>query len=217
MYRDGVPDEDKKRLYQHARLGPPEMDAINNLKFLGQDVTKVSCCHKYYLYRSLTEKLGQDNKSKRKQLFKQTMMDEAYDISRYQPAIKLMLEVRHFPHIERHVSTPFSLQEHFQGKLDQKAFPYIGAPPPPPTAAKAANNGAPAPTSLRSARPRWTSGAKVKTSQEPRQRAIVFVAGGLTYSEIRSAYVVSQANNKDVFIGAFRPYPFTSMPLLTVL
>lgn len=41
MHRDGVPDEDRKRLYQHARLGPPEMDAINNLTKLGQEVTKV--------------------------------------------------------------------------------------------------------------------------------------------------------------------------------
>ena len=41
MHRDGVPDEDRKRLYQHARLGPPEMDAINNLPKLGQEVTKV--------------------------------------------------------------------------------------------------------------------------------------------------------------------------------
>lgn len=29
----------------------------------------------------------------------------------------------------------------------------------------------------------------------------MFVAGGLTYSEIRAAYKVSEANNKDVFIG----------------
>ena len=54
------------------------------------------------LPRPLTGAQLQDNKSKRKQLFKQTMMDEAYDISRYQPAIKLMLEVRHLPHIRRH-------------------------------------------------------------------------------------------------------------------
>ena len=50
MHRDGVPDEDRKRLYQHARLGPPEMDAINNLPKLGQEVTKVgldsiAACH----------------------------------------------------------------------------------------------------------------------------------------------------------------------------
>lgn len=32
---------------------------------------------------------------------------------------------------------------------------------------------------------------------------MVFVAGGMTYSEIRSAYQVSSANNKDVYLGTF--------------
>ena len=41
MHRDGVPEEDRKRLYQHARLGMPEVDAVNNLSYLGVDVTKV--------------------------------------------------------------------------------------------------------------------------------------------------------------------------------
>lgn len=78
MHRDGVPEEDRKRLYQHAKLGPPEMDAVNNLRHLGQDVTK-------------------DSKGKRKAVFKQPIVEDAYDISRYQPAVKLMLEVRHLP------------------------------------------------------------------------------------------------------------------------
>lgn len=42
MHRDGVPEEDRKRLYQHARLGMTEVDAVNNLVHLGQEVSKVS-------------------------------------------------------------------------------------------------------------------------------------------------------------------------------
>lgn len=34
-----------------------------------------------------------------------------------------------------------------------------------------------------------------------RQRVIVFVAGGMTYSEVRSAYQCSANLNKDVYIG----------------
>lgn len=41
MHRDGVPEGDKKRLYQHARLALHEMDAVNNLAYLGVDVDKV--------------------------------------------------------------------------------------------------------------------------------------------------------------------------------
>jgi syntaxin-binding protein 1 len=43
MHRDGVPEGDKKRLYQHARLALHEMDAVDNLTYLGVNVSKVSC------------------------------------------------------------------------------------------------------------------------------------------------------------------------------
>lgn len=75
MHRDGVPEGDKKRLYQHARLALHEMDAIDNLCYLGVNVSK-------------------DSGKKRKALFKQREEDDAYDISRYQPTVKYMLEVR---------------------------------------------------------------------------------------------------------------------------
>lgn len=41
MYQDGVPESDKKRLYQHARLALHEMDALDNLTYLGVNVSKV--------------------------------------------------------------------------------------------------------------------------------------------------------------------------------
>jgi syntaxin-binding protein 1 len=42
QYRDGVPEEDKRRLYQHARLSMAEQDAVNSLAYLGVRVTRVS-------------------------------------------------------------------------------------------------------------------------------------------------------------------------------
>lgn len=42
MHRDGVPEGDKKRLYQHARLALHEMDAVDNLSYLGINVSKVN-------------------------------------------------------------------------------------------------------------------------------------------------------------------------------
>jgi hypothetical protein len=41
QHRDGVPDEDRRRLYQHARLTLPEQDAINALIHLGVKISKV--------------------------------------------------------------------------------------------------------------------------------------------------------------------------------
>lgn len=42
QYRDGVPEEDKRRLYQHARLNIAEQDAVNSLIHMGARVTRVS-------------------------------------------------------------------------------------------------------------------------------------------------------------------------------
>lgn len=53
-------------------------------------------------------------------------------------------------------------------------------------------------TSLRTARPTW---AKTKTStNEPRQRIIVYMAGGATYSESRACYEISRKAGKDVVL-----------------
>lgn len=41
MYRDGVPEEDRRRLYQHARLSLTDQDSINALVRLGSRVTRV--------------------------------------------------------------------------------------------------------------------------------------------------------------------------------
>lgn len=74
LFRDGVPEEDRKRLFQHAHLALHEMDMVNNLKFLGLDISK-------------------ELKTSRKPALRQRQIEDAYDISRYQPMLKLMLDV----------------------------------------------------------------------------------------------------------------------------
>ena len=57
-------------------------------------------------------------------------------------------------------------------------------------------------TSLRSAKPSWHRGPKAASAREEvRQRIIVFMAGGMTYSEMREAYLLSRSLNKDIIIG----------------
>jgi syntaxin-binding protein 1 len=113
MHRDGVPEEDRKRLYQHAKLGPPEMDAVNNLAHLGQDVTR-------------------DAKSKRKAVFKQPVVEDAYDISRYQPAVKLMVEVRAGP--RRRTESEPAHRSTFPASSIATSFPTSAPRPPRPPA-----------------------------------------------------------------------------------
>lgn len=131
----------------------------------------------------------QDSGKKRKALFKQREEDDSYDISRYQPQLRYMLE------------------EHFAGKLDHSVFPYVRDAPVGSSStlsrssATPAANAPPATGSLRSARPQWTSQRAKRVVDAPRQRVLVFVAGGATYSEVRSVYKLSEAANKDIFLG----------------
>jgi syntaxin-binding protein 1 len=215
MYSDGVPDEDRRRLFQHARLGLAEMDAVNNLVHLGARVVKDPMNSGWDAWFK---------KGKRKQV----SGENEYELSRYQPLVKLMLE------------------DHFAGKLETATYPYVRDGPPEsavgmssmvggasglvssaiggkdsPLGRIGSGNSAagsrPQPSSLRSAKPTWhqkgrpvagtsASSSTLPTGQERgdgnRQRVIVFVAGGMTFSEVRSTYQVSERLAKDVYIGS---------------
>ncbi|KAH7398277.1 Sec1-like protein [Pyrenochaeta sp. MPI-SDFR-AT-0127] len=101
---------------------------------------------------------------------------EDYGLSRFNPALQDVLE------------------EHIRGTLPQDIFPFTKMSPDD---ASMMQDNAPA-ASLRSAKPTW---AKTRlASVEPRQRVIVFVAGGATYSEARACYDVSNKTSRDVFL-----------------
>lgn len=103
---------------------------------------------------------------------------EELSISRFKPAIKSMLE------------------EQLHGTLDQNTFPYTK---PFLDANEGAGLASISQSSLRSAKPTW---ARTRPSaMEPRQRIIVFVAGGATYSESRACYEVSRTHEKDIYLA----------------
>lgn len=86
------------------------------------------------------------------------------------------------------------LQEHMQGTLPSTVFPCTR----PQEGEDIMGQSNVSQSSLRSAKPTW---ARTRPSAvEPRQRVIVFMAGGATYSEARSCYEISQAHNKDVYL-----------------
>lgn len=105
--------------------------------------------------------------------------EEESGLSRYDPALKPMLE------------------EHIRGTLHQGIFPFTKPHLDAAEGLMGAENVSQA--SLRSAKPTW---ARTRPSAlEPRQRIIVFMAGGATYSESRACYEISQSFNKDVFLA----------------
>ncbi|KAK4227843.1 protein transport protein sec1 [Podospora fimiseda] len=97
-------------------------------------------------------------------------------LSRFEPAVKHMLE---------------SL---CGGSLDQTVFPYHEKDVPASDEAEGLHTQG----SLRAGAPRWASANRRQV--ENRQRIIVFVAGGATYSESRACYEVSEKYNRDVYL-----------------
>jgi syntaxin-binding protein 1 len=107
----------------------------------------------------------------------QTPGAEEVLLSRYEPALQSLLEA------------------HADGKVDHNAFPYTK--PPLDLGQEQAQVSA---TSLRAARPTWAK-TKSNVSAENRQRVIIFMAGGATYSESRACYNVGRATGREVFLA----------------
>jgi syntaxin-binding protein 1 len=106
-----------------------------------------------------------------------TAQSEEYALSRFEPMLKIMLD------------------EIVKGTLDQSIFPYM-KPPLDNSDEMAAQ----AQTSLRSAKPTWARNRM--STVENRQRVIVFMAGGATYSESRACYDVSKTGSRDIFLAS---------------
>ncbi|KAI4168071.1 MAG: hypothetical protein LQ343_006670 [Gyalolechia ehrenbergii] len=108
----------------------------------------------------------------------QVPVDES-GLSRFDPALKVVLE------------------ELSRGTLDQKTFPFTK--PHLDAADGLMGQDKVSQASLRSAKPTW---ARTRPStSEPRQRILVFMAGGATYSESRACYEASSSLNKDIFLA----------------
>jgi syntaxin-binding protein 1 len=101
---------------------------------------------------------------------------EDYSLSRFNPALQDMLE------------------DHVRGTLPQDIFPFTKMSPDDPSMGQ---ENIPA-ASLRLAKPTWAKSRL--TNVEPRQRVIVFMAGGATYSESRACYDISSKTSRDVFL-----------------
>lgn len=112
--------------------------------------------------------------------------DYTYEVSRYAPRVKGIL------------------QDSVSGVLDTSAFSTVkgtgAGNSSAPTSAKAA------PVSLRqkitaTAPISASNSASAMSSSIPSRSAVLFVIGGVTYSEIRSAYEVAEATKREVYIG----------------
>jgi syntaxin-binding protein 1 len=104
---------------------------------------------------------------------------EELSLSRYDIGVKQMLE------------------EQIRGTLDPTVFPFT-RPHTETDGGMAAQEMITQQASLRSAKPTW---ARTRSADQPRQRLIVFMAGGATHSEARTCYEISQMYGRDVFLA----------------
>lgn len=166
FYRGGLLNGDIVKLHAHAQLRPEDRDTIDNLELLGSRVRKAL----------------NDSTPRPEPTFpvkaRTGPAEEEVSLSRYQPALRSMLEGQ------------------IQGTLDPVIFP--------PTKPNMEGNGigfdgAAQPTSLRTAnKPTW---ARTRpAANEQRQRILVFMAGGATYAESRACYEVSQHASKEIIL-----------------
>lgn len=120
-----------------------------------------------------------DTKSQFQPLFQakppSTDAQEEYSLSRFKCALKCMLE------------------DHVKNTLDQENFPYTK----PQLVPEGRTENVPQ-ASLRSAKPTWAKSRSA--ASEPRQRVIMFMAGGATYSESRACYETMQESSKDIYL-----------------
>ncbi|KZT07255.1 Sec1-like protein [Laetiporus sulphureus 93-53] len=168
QYRDGVPDEDRRRLYQHARLTVAEQDAVNALVYFGVRISR-----------------GPGDKDTKKKIKQKSSNEEEYELSRFKPLLHSVLD------------------DHVNNRLDPTLFPYVKDFPSLNAAPslRSAPSVQPA-TSLRSAKPSWHRPKAGGAREGVKQRVFVFVAGGMTYSEMREAYLLSKSLNRDIIVGS---------------
>ncbi|ODV79719.1 Sec1-like protein [Suhomyces tanzawaensis NRRL Y-17324] len=191
---------DKMRLvliYGLYRGGLIEADFVKLVKFIGvndrQIISLISRCftNLHKLGFPIVRKDVKDKRSE-KEMFHTITNEGTYNTSRFGPGIKR------------------ALQGASKYQLDEEEFPYFRDKPLEDDVPTSGSSTPTQPnTSLRNSRIKasWAqSSTRINLSlsslMRPKQRIFCYVAGGITYSEIRSIYELSQATNKDFYIGS---------------
>lgn len=195
-------------LYAIFRGGLIELDFIKLLTFIGVN-EEHEFFHSFMILFKNIGMLGiniikEDPKTKpfKKVWFSDTIIDDpnVFDTSRYIPAVGNILS--------KIITNPLL--------LDEESFPYVKDKPIELLDEEELGEGphlaTQNSTSLRKTRHRanWTK-RNEPVDRSPRQRFFFYMAGGITYNEIKSAYDQSLLKNKDVFIGSdgiFTPRSF---------
>lgn len=191
MIKNGITEENLRKLFSHAQIGDKDQDMVRNLSLLGvntiSDVSKTFQATFHvknlpnlmividWMIRDLFV-YAQGNRKKTYTVpRKERITENTYQVSRWTPVVKDIVE------------------DSIDDKLDPRHFPFLSGRNQSSTYAHA-------PTSARYGH--WHKD-KTQTSIKNVPRVIVFIVGGMTYSEMRCAYEVTAANkNWEIIIGS---------------
>jgi len=185
--QDGMKVSDRDRMMRYAKLPDSDAETISNLGYLGVQLTK--------------KVIRDKQKQKKKKKSSEDIPDVMYELSRFVPRIKGILR---------------SL---VNNELSETEYPTLSD--------KSASSGAATSTTGESkkkkgakAAPRWADKSKAAPTgpaaggsssaqdvdyvgaSDADPRFLVFIAGGMTYSETRSIYEVSVSSSKNCYIGS---------------
>ncbi|ORX91447.1 Sec1-like protein [Basidiobolus meristosporus CBS 931.73] len=175
VFRGGVKEEDRRRLQIHAQLKPDDLEILGNLPLLGVPLNRVPKTPQERANRKIRFLRGKKPPGDG---------EMPYELSRYVTVIKSIME---------------SL---IKGDLDTTLFPYVRVPED----MRAFQETKFSATSLRSNKSNWQQSSVGSRPEENSYgltgKLIIFVAGGITYSEIRSAYEFARRLNFGGYLGS---------------
>lgn len=173
--KEGLPDAEREKFMEHASIPPAYRKAIENLRLLGVPVS------------------SNDNKGPKK--YKRRDRSEEgtfYALSRWIPVIKDILE------------------DALEDRIDKNMFASVRDDP------QDSSGDAGAAASVRTTKSGWaktnkdkkegkeasSSSSRKNTEPKTGPRLLMFVVGGVTYSELRSAYELNEKSKREIIIGS---------------
>ncbi|KAI8802520.1 Sec1-like protein [Cladochytrium replicatum] len=209
--QEGIHDADRRRLLECAKLSLEDAQGITNLSFMG--VRLSATAEKKKENKGRYTYYGHNNSKKKAK----TEEEELYVLSRFKPIVKYVIEDQITNDLDRNVFPWLK-----EPAPEEALSPVSPAGKKPVATNKLIGGGA---TSLRTTRPTWApkkgtknhndgnhddsekeSSAKDASSSEDLRkngpRVIVFMLGGITFSEIRVVYEMIKKHSREVIIGS---------------
>ncbi|KAJ1962011.1 syntaxin binding protein 1 [Dispira parvispora] len=194
-----IGEADRTKLMQVAQLSSKQRDTISNLRGLGFQFDRVPPAATANSTQEEGGLFGRLKQSIRNHAMggPQNPDEDSYNLSRYVPRFKKVVD------------------DHLRGQLDDNEYPLL-RPPQDERAMQSALSR----KSLRSVKATWArpgpGGSSTPTGTTPpgvrrtvstasnssAGKMVIFVVGGVTYSEIRATYELSQAYGWDIYLGS---------------